>query len=178
MQDQNIWVENVINDSHDTLYATGLRILKRYGMDTDQLSDDLQEVYILLWRKKSVLQSHPNIMGWLVETLRNIISDRLRKASKKNKQMRTMSLDDEMQAHQKKEAEVQNQYNLFEDKALIRDMEDTLREMLGEENASLLMKYYTQGAAQLASELDISEGTLRVRIARLKHKIKNNFFHL
>ncbi len=178
MQDSDLWVENIINDSHDILYATGLRVLKRYGMDTDQLADDLQEVYILLWTKSTALQNHPNITGWLVDTLKKIVHSRLRKESMKAKQIRTMSLDDEMQAHQRKDAEAKNQRGQIEDKALTWDMEDTLREKLGEESASLLLRYYTRGSSQLASELNIPEGTLRVKIARLKQKLKNNFFHL
>lgn len=173
MQRQDAWMEKTIVENHGKLYIIGKHILNTYQEDSGLLADDIQEVYLILWKKKEELASHPNITGWLVDTLKNVIANRMRSVFKE-KQFLSFSLDDEIQTTKRKGFEAAAECLLRRNEEESANKLNTVYDKLGTENADLLIDYYCgdMTPSELATKMQISEGALRVRIARLKKKIK------
>lgn len=168
---RDLWTEKIILENHQNLYNTGRRILKKYHEGIELLPDDIQEVYSIMWMKKKELIEHPNISGWLVETLKNVISNRMRGVFK-DKQNQSFSLDDEEKVRKRKDLEVAADQSKNTEATM--DKLDRIRERLGKKNTDLLLKYYGQNIppAKLAEKMHMTEGALRVKITRLKKKLK------
>ena len=174
MYDVDLWVEKTCEENYEDLYIVGLRyLLKTNPKDIAFLPDDIQEVYLLLCKRKEKLFRHPNITGWLIKTLKTVIADREGKARKEKARI-AFSIDDEtilrkvqgLRASDGDPAEI-----------VMNQSQDGLSEIekeIGEENMGLLRAYYEEQipSDKLATQMQMAGAALRMRITRLKRKIK------
>ncbi len=174
MYDVDLWVETICEENYDDLYVVGLRyLLKTNPKDIVFLPDDIQEVYLLLCKKKEKLFRHPNITGWLIKTLKEVIADREGKARKERARI-AFSIDDEAVMHK-----VQGLCASGSDplEIVLNRSHDGLSEIereIGKENLRLLQAYYGEKVSsdKLATQMQMAGAALRMRITRLKRKIK------
>lgn len=175
MHNVDLWVEKVCEENYEDLYIAGLRYLLRTNpKDIIFLPDDIQEVYLLLCRKKEKLIKHPNITGWLVRTMMKVMTDREGKARKERARI-AFSMDDE--------AMLRKSHGMFAASSdpleiLLKKSQDEMPEIekeIGKENLQLLQAYYEekQTSEELAGQMQMAGAALRMRISRLKKKIKD-----
>jgi DNA-directed RNA polymerase specialized sigma24 family protein len=175
MHSVDLWDEKVCEENYDDLYIAGIRyLLKNNPKDIIFLPDDIQEVYLLLCKKKEILIKHHNITGWLVRTMMKVISDREGKARKERARI-AFSIDDE--------AMLRKSHGMFAAGSdpldiLLKKSADEMPEMekeIGKENLQLLQAYYEekQTSEELAGQMQMAGAALRMRISRLKKKIKD-----
>ena len=175
MHNVDLWVEKVCEENYEDLYIAGLRYLLRTNpKDIIFLPDDIQEVYLLLCRKKEKLIKHPNITGWLVRTMMKVMTDREGKARKERARI-AFSMDDE--------AMLRKSHGIFASgsdplEILLKKSQDEMPEIekeIGKENLQLLQAYYEekQTSEELAGQMQMAGAALRMRISRLKKKIKD-----
>lgn len=175
MHNVDLWVEKVCEENYDDLYIAGLRYLLRTNpKDIIFLPDDIQEVYLLLCRKKEKLIKHPNITGWLVRTMMKVMSDREGKARKERARI-AFSMDDEAMLRKSHGMFVSGSDPL---EILLKKSQDEMPEIekeIGKENLQLLQAYYEekQTSEELAGQMQMAGAALRMRISRLKKKIKD-----
>jgi DNA-directed RNA polymerase specialized sigma24 family protein len=175
MHNVDLWVEKVCEENYEDLYIAGLRYLLRTNpKDIIFLPDDIQEVYLLLCRKKEKLIRHPNITGWLVKTMMKVMSDREGKARKESARI-AFSMDDEVMLHKS-----QSMFEAGSDplEIMLKKSQDEMPEMekeIGRENLQLLQAYYEEKktSEELAGKMQMDGAALRMRISRLKKKIKD-----
>jgi len=168
--DEAAWLEGLYQTYFDLLYDVGRRMGRARNLPADSLYDDLQEVFLTLWRKREALIDHPNIGGWLVNTLRLQIQARARKIFKAPS---GVSLDDENRPQDVLEAAVAPAMPNVLDSLLYREQIKVLEKLLGRENATLFLAYALQGysAKELAAQYHLSEASIWTRISRAKKKI-------
>lgn len=175
MHNVDLWVEKVCEENYDDLYIAGLRYLLRTNpKDIIFLPDDIQEVYLLLCRKKEKLIKHPNITGWLVKTMMKVMSDREGKARKERARI-AFSMDDEAMLRKS-----QSMFAAGSDplEIVLKKSADEMPEIvqeIGRENLQLLQAYYEEKktSEELADKMQMAGSALRMRISRLKKKIKD-----
>lgn len=157
------WLEKLYGQHYDLLYNLGRRLALRYGLAEDSLYDQLQEVFMTLWRKREVLKNHPNPGGWLVNALK------LQMAAQARKQRQgAMPLSPEA-ADAEPNRETPGPVELFLQAETIQAVE----KLLGRETAALFLSYILHGATgkELAQALHVSEAAVRVRVSRAKKKL-------
>jgi DNA-directed RNA polymerase specialized sigma24 family protein len=175
MQDVDHWVEKVCEENYEDLFIAGLRYLLRANpKDIIFLPDDIQEVYLLLCKKKEKLIKHPNITGWLVRTMMKVMSDREGKERKERARI-AFSMDDE--------AMLRKSLGMFSAgsdplEIVLNKSADEMPEIekeIGKENLQLLQAYYEEKktSEELAGQMQMGGAALRMRISRLKKKIKD-----
>lgn len=175
MHNVDLWVEKVCEENYEDLYIAGLRYLLRTNpKDIIFLPDDIQEVYLLLCRKKEKLIKHPNITGWLVRTMMKVMTDREGKARKERARI-AFSMDDEAMLRKSHGMFVSGSDPL---EILLKKSQDEMPEIekeIGKENLQLLQAYYEekQTSEELAGQMQMAGAALRMRISRLKKKIKD-----
>lgn len=70
-EDEAAFLDNLILDNHDTLLNYACVFLNNY----DVAEDAVQDTYLVAQIKKYDLYSSPKPVGWLMNTLKNIIGD-------------------------------------------------------------------------------------------------------
>jgi RNA polymerase sigma factor (sigma-70 family) len=135
------------------------------------VEDMVQEAFLILWSKRDKLYTHPNIGGWLVETIRALMLNYLRKQKRRNVHL-AFSLDEEGAEPRVPSAA----FELPEDALLQRDNMETLKTLLGDENAALFYSYCVENksAGEIAKTFGLGESCVRMRAMRLKKTILKN----
>lgn len=77
------WLDDLFREHYARLKTTAFYIGKRYGvMDPEAWAEDMtQEVFLRAADKADALTEHPNILGWLICTLKNVIGSERQKKS-------------------------------------------------------------------------------------------------
>ena len=157
------WLEKLYGQHYDLLYSLGRRLALRYGLKEDSLYDQLQEVFLTLWRKRETLKNHPNPGGWLVNALK------LQLAAQARKQRQGASSLPPEAADAEPDRETLGPAELFLQAETMRAVE----KLLGRETAALFLAYVLEGASgkDMAQVLHVSEAAVRVRVSRAKKKL-------
>ena len=79
MDERRSWFERTFEDTKKIVLQAGRRAIRRYPMLREDLDDLIQDTYLELYRKSDQLRAHPNLPGWLVETLNRKAKNRARK---------------------------------------------------------------------------------------------------
>ena len=166
--DEKDWFARTYDQHYNLLYSIGKRLSAGQPRGQDGLFDDLQEVFLALWRKRAQLMQHPNVGGWLVQALRLQVQSHARKGRREASRA-AYSLDDQdaSAAHQAGQEGEELDALLYSEKL------EALERLLGQENARLFLAYAVQRipARTLAAQVGVSEDCLRMRISRIKKKI-------
>ena len=80
MSDLNAWFDRLYREHSERLIKMAFYVLRNRPLAEDMV----EETFLTLLHKKEELESHPNIAGWLTDTLKNIISDELKSARRKH----------------------------------------------------------------------------------------------
>lgn len=140
-----------------------------------ELVDDcLQEAYLLLWKKRESLLTHPNIDGWVFVTATNLLNDKLRAAL--NHQEKGLSPFPENMADVLFSPPILQK--LQNDQITLERLAE-MQEVIGEKKFRLIFDYYCTEKThdQLAAEMGISPSALRSRIKRITAFLREYFSH-
>ena len=147
------WFEELYLKNYDRLRDTAYRLLED-EMRADEL---VQETFLVLLSRKHELKKkqHPNIEGWLVITLRNLVKNELTRAK-----------------HRK-------EYPLFDESVVAtmeqyESLENSLPRSLTPDERQVMLWHYEErfDTKEIAHRLKISENTVRVRLFRARQKYK------
>jgi RNA polymerase sigma-70 factor (ECF subfamily) len=165
------WLHEIYLAHYKRLYAIGRLFVGRKPLYTQVVEDMVQEAFLILWSKRDKLYTHPNIGGWLVETMRSLMLNYLRKQKRRNAHL-AFSLDEEGAEPRVKSAE----FELPEDALTQKENLETLKTLLGDENAALFYSYCVENksAGEIAKAFGLSEGCVRMRAMRLRKTILEN----
>ena len=132
-----------------------------YALDPD-LEDMMNEAYIVMYKKREKLVTHPNITGWLIVALKYIILKRMRKWARNRDALRRLKNEVERQ-HQIRKSDLDFD-NLEEVEILIAT--------LGRENFELLHAYHVEGVPidELARRCGKSVGATYMKLSRLRRR--------
>lgn len=150
----------------DALYREQYDFLLKYitghmrYLDIDTAEDIIQDAFYEMVRKSEGLGDHPNLCGWLTETVKRKMISYYRKASTSEVKMGEEWPDQGL---------TQKEYELLENKLF-------LEQAASMEERELLTRHYIEGypLAQLAKEAGISEGAMKVKLLRIRKKIRES----
>lgn len=76
MPEQNEWFDQLYRENSSRLFKQAFYVLRDW-----HLAEDLvEETFLILLYKQNQLADHPNIAGWLSQTLKNLIYDEMKSA--------------------------------------------------------------------------------------------------
>ena len=140
----------------------GMEIYARYA---GQVSEEIQEAFVLLWEKRVRLWRHKNITGWLINTVRNrlmhLIRDHIYEAAHT-----ALSADDENVPGEAILSRAGQE--LLEDALMMDGHIRTLERLLGRENAEIYYGCRVEGksAREMARRFKISRSAVWTRMSR------------
>lgn len=147
------WFEELYLSNYDRLRDCAYRSLED-GMIADEL---VQETFLILWNRKQELKKkrHPNIEGWLVITLRNLVKNELKRAKHRN------------------------ECPLFDESVVVtmeqyESLEDLMPRSLTPDERQVMLWHYEEqfDTKEIARRMQVSENTVRVRLFRARQKYK------
>lgn len=140
-------------------YCGLLHYVRSICKNRDGVEDILQETYVEAYRQCEMLMHHENPRGWLYKTASNKVRNFMRKREQENLPLDCLY---EMGATEKLFGELE--WRL------------ALERILSPEEADIFWKFYVQGytGSEIAADLGISEGCLKVRMYRMKKKLREN----
>ena len=153
------------NDQYfNKLYTESYPLLKRYVFhkaDQSEAEDILQETYYQAYQNIQLLIEHPNPMGWLMLTCKNIINKHLQKSRKYSQYMVLGDCEEILQ----NVPAVDNYDSVY--------LEE-LKKILCDDEYFLLVKKYVEGytVEELAKQLNITDGACKMRLKRAKKKAR------
>ncbi len=165
------WLHEIYLEHYKRLHTIGRLFVGREPVHTQAVEDMAQEAFLLLWNKRDKLSAHPNIGGWLVETMRGLMLNYLRKQKRRNAYL-AFSLDEE--AGEPRVASTA--FEQPEDMLVQKENLETLKTLLGDENAALFYAYCVEkkGSREIAGAFGLSESCVRMRVLRLRKTILAN----
>lgn len=131
--------------------------LAAYLLRNRQVAEELvDESFLILLRKKQNLKDHPNLPGWLSQTLKNLINDELKSARHRLE----LPMEPEM------DIPISNAYVL--------PLSETLPKELKPNESEILILYYEKQLSyeQISAHLGISILNCRTRMFRAKAHYK------
>ena len=163
------YLSKLFNENYALLYRIGRLFVGTSAAQAELIEDQIQETFVLAWRHKQKLVSHPNPNGWLVETFRRCLMAQCRKLGGEWKHQ-AYSLDDTQKPAAKSAAPPVDRFVHGQEQIAL------LHRLLGERDAELLLRYCVRGesARTLAAAFDMTETNMRVRVSRLKKKLLQN----
>ena len=146
------------------LYTESYPLLKRYAISkigASEAEDALQETYIQAYRNIGLLASHPNPIGWLMVTCKNILKKHLAKQEKRFGATLFGDAEDILQNI----PAIDNYDPLY--------MEE-IKKLLSDSDYFLLVKKYVEGYSieELAKQLNITDGACKMRLKRAKKEAR------
>ena len=163
-------LSSLFAENYALLYRVGRVFLGASPAQAELIEDQIQETFVLAWRHRQKLGSHPNPNGWLVETFRRCLMAQCRKQGRDWKRT-AFSLDDDNRPPVPDASAPSPETFVHGAEQIV-----LLRRLLGERDAELFLRYCVQGesAHQLAADYNMSESGVRVRVSRLKKKLLAN----
>ena len=134
------------------LYTESFVLLKKYvfsKIDSNESEDILQETYYQAYRNVNILKEHPNPIGWLILTCKNILNKHIAKNKKELDKTYIVATED------------------------LINMEE-LKKILSDDTYYLLVKKYVEGYSveELAKQLNITDGACKMRLKRAKKEAR------
>lgn len=167
--DDQTYITELFRRHYELLYRVGSLFL---GAGQGALVEDqIQEVFLLAWRKRKALRDHPNPAGWLVEAMRRRLMA-LGRGMARESRMRAFSMDDS--GGEGKTGEIEDTSCVRPEDFLIgEERRALLTQLLGREDAELFWRYCIVGtrAKELAGRYHISEEAVRMRVSRIKRRL-------
>jgi RNA polymerase sigma factor (sigma-70 family) len=163
-------LSDLFEENYALLYRVGRVFLGASAAQAELIEDQIQETFVLAWRHRQKLETHPNPNGWLVETFRRCLMAQCRKRGRERRRQ-AFSLDRDL--HPPVEDPLAPSPESFVQGA---EQVALLHRLLGDKDADIFLRYCVWGesARQLAADYNMSESGVRVRVSRLKKKLLAN----
>lgn len=148
------FLERLYKAHYDSIYKLVKRTLYRYTSSKNDISDVVQDVFVVAAKRIDVLREHPNPVGWLLKTAQYECKGYIRTHfDRKEDLFETLDL-----------------YADYEDDFAKQDLLVSLEQMLKPEEYALLKAYCIEKrpVEEISREMGISPNLLRVRMHRLK----------
>ncbi len=169
--DDQTFISELFRKHYELLYRVGSLFL---GAGQGALVEDqIQEVFLLAWRKRKALRDHPNPAGWLVEAMRRRLMA-LGRGMARESRMRAFSMDGRQAGGAGENGEIEDTSCVRPEDFLIgEERRALLTQLLGREDAELFWRYCIVGtrAGELAGRYHISEEAVRMRVSRIKRRL-------
>jgi len=166
--DDQAFMSELFRAHYELLYRVGSLFL---GPGKGALVEDqIQEVFLLAWRKRKALREHPNPAGWLVEAMRRRLMA-LGRGIARESRLRAFSLDDREDGGT---GEIEDTRCVRPEDFLVgEERRALLVQLIGREDADLFWRYCIAGtrADELAGRYRISEEAVRMRVSRIKRRL-------
>lgn len=171
-QDDTLWVSEHFKENYAMLAAIGRLFIGSSPEQLDMIDDEIQEVFVSLWKKRDTLRAHPNIDAWLVEALRRQLLGRVSRAARRQRKFSLHSYDDPEREDTLSHLE-QSAYPNPADMLEGKERYALLVSVLGQENAAIFYAYCVMNysARDLAAQYGCSEACIWTRISRSKKRI-------
>lgn len=142
--------------THDALYRY---IWGKMGTDV-MIEDIMQETYYKAYENREMLESHPNVVGWLFKTANFIVRNQKRKKDNQSVSLEKIS-------ETARNLYSYGGYETIEWKMMLEDM-------LSDKEKELIYLYYQSGysSAEIARRNGATEGNIRVKLYRVRRKIR------
>lgn len=146
------------------------RVAKRILISKEEAEDATQEVILKLWNmEESKYKSFNNLEAYTITMAKNHCLDRI-----KSKQAQVLSLNEQFQSQQS--PSLQKQIEVSNEMEWVVKLIDQLPER---ERMILQLREIEQYEFdQIASLMEIPEGTVRVYLSRIRKKIKKQFIEI
>lgn len=153
------WFEAIYEAYAAQHFRAGRKILGAEGSDED-VSDLLQDVFLLLWKKREEMTGHPNIGGWIMMALKYRAVDLAK--GKRRRAVHSVSVAENLE---RPDSALSPEQEL-----LLAERMQEIRRLLGEENAALLIAYTLGGhsARELGQRYGLSETNVYKRVSRMR----------
>lgn len=163
-----VWLAELYDRNRTMLRGIGRLFIGENPAQSAVIEDHIQEVFMILWKKRSALRNHSNIEGWLVEAMRKCLLAHFSQLKRRGKHL-SFSLDDENASGDQIADTAPDVYSTL----AAQEHRERLAVLLGQENADLFYLYSVEGysAKDLAARYGISESCVWVRVGRIKKKI-------
>ena len=154
-------LENIVREYKTEMYSIAVVRLKNEADVEDAIQETLFDIYKSLWYLKRVTCFKP----WIIRILINNCNDIIRQ-----KKESVLSFEDSIVNTL---PDKENEYLKLEGEQNFFEMIDFLNE---EEKTIITMRYSQDfSITEMSQILNIREGTLRMRICRIKEKIRNRY---
>lgn len=168
-REQEMWFEEIYRETAPAVRRCARAFTRMHPALQDEMDDLVQETYIRMYKKYEELQNHEAVIKWLIVTLRNLFSNRVRVQQTKNRYVvweidRSKVFDNTFaDVCAQVDAAIEN-----EDMELLRKISNHI----GEEKLELLQQYYLDKIPlkELADREGISPEAMKMRISRLRKK--------
>ena len=167
------WFETVYKENLELLERVACSfMLKKLGCGMEiyaryfsQVSEEIQEAFVLLWEKRERLCRHQNITGWLINTVRNRLMHLIRDHA--HEAAHTAMPADEENVPREVILSGAGQ-DLPEDALTMDGYIRTLKRLLGRENAKIYYACRVEGksAREMARRFKISRSAVWTRMSR------------
>lgn len=166
MMDRNnqemLWFEQVYAEYAQLMFRTGRRLLGSEA-NNDDIGDLVQDVFRILWQQRDQLKKHPNIGGWLQMTMKyRVINLSKGKRRRLAQQISITEMTDIASG------------DVTPDQAILLDERlKEIRDLLGEENAAMLIDYTLKGynAKEVSKRYEMSESIVYLKVSRMRKKL-------
>lgn len=166
-----LWLERLFKCHRKSVFRTVHALFIRARLES-YVSDVVQEVFLEAFHQHPLLQSHPNIAGWLHITARNKAKNQLRRHHRERRAT-AYSLDDVGAPEPADHRATQELHAAAESLPTPENVHQLLEQRLSEEQLALYRQVYLEQRpyAEIAMGHNVTNGTLRVRVHRLRRTI-------
>jgi RNA polymerase sigma-70 factor (ECF subfamily) len=146
-----------------------MNIAKNILDDADDAEDAVQEAYLRLWKIRAQLDSHPNIVGYALQTVKNISIDRYRQITNNVQVGYDNQLLDNSNTPD-------NNFELADSVNIIRKIIDSLPDL---QNSIIIMRDI-EGLelSEIAEITGININAVTTNLSRARKKVRDQFFKI
>lgn len=163
------WFDKIYIETLPDVRRCAYSFLKLYPDLKNEAEDLIQETYMLMFKEREELYERDEIVKWLVVTLRNLISNRLRVRQTHFKHHVHDTDSNEILDHS-----IADPYAVVDQAFDSEDQEklDKIADHIGQDKLELLYDYYLDKVplSVLAERENISPDAMKMRISRLRKK--------
>lgn len=173
MEDKAQELDLITQSTQKILLQAGKAIVRRNPLLKDHLEDLVQETYLEFLRNYPRLQNHPNIPGWLVETLRRKAMDKAKRLCKEyDRSYIPIDEDQTFETFVVDPSETPEEAYIHREDA--EKLHQTITQELGEEAYSILKEHYVDGVpiAVLADRHGTTADAFKMRLYRWRGKLR------
>lgn len=165
--DDQVWLEQLYQDHFRLLLHISRTFTGFSPSYQSKIEDEIQEVFLLAWKKREKLKCHPNPGGWLVEAMRKRLLAHYRKWRREQKHI-AFSLDGE-HLPQTPSTDGNEVFTAAADGV----RRETLYKILGHDDAELFTLFCIDRvpASELTKRFSMTEACIRMRASRIRKKI-------
>ena len=169
--ERNAFIEALYDHWYDYICQQCYRFVNYEPIRSLLVEDCVQEAFIKAARHFAQLQTHPNVVGWIIKTSENQILNETKKMRIRRK---NVSLDDESTALP---ASSENEIETWLAKQNTADIIIAIREILSDKESNVFDEFFVKenSLKATAQTLNLSSSAVASSVHRIRTKIKKIF---